>query len=140
MKAQQEPSSDALHTSCYFLDLRARANHAAGNNYAAMADSRSSDDPPTDSGQTRSPRTPQCVQLFLHRYPHVREVSEQLLRDNDAFRDLCEEYEACTEAIQRLAQPDANAGLLTEYCTLRLRLEGELLRCIADHYGARGLR
>jgi hypothetical protein len=80
------------------------------------------------------------VQLFLARYPQVREVSEQLLRDSDAFRELCEEYEVCTEAIERLEHSEANAGLLTEYGTLRLQLEGELLRCIAAHYGAHGRR
>ena len=143
MNAHQELIGDALHTCCYFLALHARANHAAGNNgnnHAAMVDFRSSDDSRTDSGQTRSPRGSRSVQLFLERYPRVREASEQLLRDSEAFRELCEEYEACTEAIERLANSEANDGLLTEYSTLRLRLEGDLLRCIAVHYGVPGSR
>lgn len=80
------------------------------------------------------------MQLFLDRFPHVREVSERLLSDSDAFRELCEEYEACTEAIEQLQHSATSAGLLTEYLALRLRLEGELLRCISAHYGEPGAR
>jgi hypothetical protein len=74
------------------------------------------------------------VQLLLDRFPHVREVSEQLLKHSETFRDLCEEYEACTEAIERLEPSATSAGLLSEYLALRLRLEGELLRSVAAHY------
>jgi hypothetical protein len=80
------------------------------------------------------------VQLFLDRFPHVREASERLLSDSEAFRELCEEHQACTEAIEQLEQSGTSAGLLTEYQALRLRLEGELLRCIAAHYRERGPR
>ena len=105
-----------------------------------MADSRDSDNSRTDGGQTPAPRGPRCVQLLLDRFPHVREVSEQLLNDSEPFRELSEEYEACTEAIERLEPSATSAGLLTEYLALRLRLEGELLRCVATHYAARGPR
>jgi hypothetical protein len=79
-------------------------------------------------------------QLLLDRFPHVREVSEQLLKDSEPFRELSEEYEACTEAIERLEPSATSAGLLIEYRALRLRLEGELLRCVCAHYAARDAR
>lgn len=104
-----------------------------------MVDSRDSDNSHTDS-ERQSPREPRCAQLLLDRFPHVREVSEQLLNDSEAFRELCEEYEACTEAIERLEPSATCAGLLTEYVALRLRLEGELLRCVAAHYASRSPR
>jgi hypothetical protein len=112
----------------------------AGSACAFMVDSSDSDNSQTDSGQTPAPREPRCVQLLLDRFPHVREVSEQLLSDSEAFRELCEEYEACTEAIERLQPSATSAGLLSEYLALRLRLEGELLRNVAAHYTARAPR
>ena len=102
-----------------------------------MVDSRNSDKPPTDSGQRHGPQTLRCVQLFLDRFPHLREASERLLSDSEAFCELCEEYEACTQAVEQLKHSAASAGLLTEYLALRLRLEGELLRCVSAHYAAR---
>jgi hypothetical protein len=80
------------------------------------------------------------MHLLLERLPHVRELSQPLLRDSDVFRELCEEYEVCTDALERLAQSDTNAALLTEYSALRLRLEGELLRCISAYWSANGPR
>ena len=111
----------------------------AGSACVFMVDSSDSDNSQTDSGQTPA-RKPRCVQLLLDRFPHVREVSEQLLSDSEAFRELCEEYEACTEAIERLEPSATSAGLLSEYLALRLRLEGELLRNVAAHYAARAPR
>jgi hypothetical protein len=105
-----------------------------------MVDSTDSNDSHTRSGQLPAPPNARCVQLLLDRFPHVREVSEQLLNDSEAFRELCEEYQACTEAIERLGHSAASAGLLTEYLALRLRLEGELLRCVRDHGAAHGPR
>lgn len=110
----------------------------AGSAYAFMVDSKDSNNSHAGGGQTPAPPSPRCVQLLLDRFPHVREVSEQLLGNSDAFRELCEEYEACTEAIERLEQTGTSAGLLTEYLALRLRLEGELLRCVSTHYDERG--
>jgi hypothetical protein len=50
----------------------------------------------------------------------------------DSFRELCEEYFACTQVLERLERPDAEESLRIEYGALRLRLEGELLRYIAE--------
>ena len=103
-----------------------------------MADSRNIDDPRSPGGQAGAAHDSRCVQLFLERFPHVREMSRELLKDSESFRELCEEYEACTDVIDRLAHSETNAALLTEYTALRLRLEGELLRCISAYWSAKG--
>ena len=48
------------------------------------------------------------------------------------FRELCEEYWACSQVLERLERPNAEESLRTEYGALRLRLEGELLRYISE--------
>lgn len=76
-----------------------------------------------------------CVTLILQRFPHIRAVSLDLLHRLDDFRDLCEEYEACTLACERLAHSGAGETLHREYVALRLRLETELLRYVEEHSG-----
>ena len=76
-------------------------------------------------------RLPSCAKILAERFPRVRAVSLQLLEHNEAFRELCEEYEICSEAAERLERSCGNEPLRIEYAVLCLRLEGELLRCIA---------
>jgi len=76
-----------------------------------------------------------CVTLILQRFPHIRSVSLDLLHRLDDFRDLCEEYEACTRACERLEHSNAGETLHREYVALRLRLESELLRYVEEHSG-----
>jgi hypothetical protein len=52
-----------------------------------------------------------------------------LFDDEPVFRELCEDYETCTEALAR--QP-ASAALRQEYAALQLRLETELLRFLNE--------
>ena len=103
-----------------------------------MADSRNTDDPRSPRGPPGAPQDSRCVQLFLERFPHIRELSQELLKDSEPFRELCEEYEACTSVIERLTRSEADAALLSEYSALRLRLEGEMLRCISALWSAKG--
>jgi hypothetical protein len=65
----------------------------------------------------------------MERFPNVRDEAQRLFARDEAFRELCEEYEVCTRAAERLdgAQLE-EAPLRREYAALRLRLEGELLR------------
>ena len=105
-----------------------------------MVDSRNSNDPPDDSGSARAPQAAHYVQLLVERFPHVGEMAQQLLEESPVFRELCEEYAACTEVIERLARSQADAALRTEYSALRLRLEGELLRCFSEHWSVNGPR
>ncbi|HKE92679.1 MAG TPA: hypothetical protein VKB34_00120, partial [Povalibacter sp.] len=86
------------------------------------------DNDPRDGSQLRG-----CEKLLLERFPHVQRISLQLLKQQEAFRDLCEEYEACTEACERLERSQPEDALYREYVALRLRLESELLRYLEEH-------
>lgn len=97
-----------------------------------MPDSRITDSTDKDGAPLDELRT--CVQLLLERFPHLQSVATRLLENNETFRDLCEEYEACAQAIERLAPPEADVAMFREFSALRLRLEGELLRYISDNW------
>jgi hypothetical protein len=85
------------------------------------------------SGPNDGPQMRGCVKLLVERFPHVRAISLELLHRHEAFRDLCEEYEVCTEACERLERSRSDEALRKEYSALRLRLESELLRYIEEH-------
>jgi hypothetical protein len=91
-----------------------------------------------DSGPNERSQARGCVKILLERFPNLRAVSLQLLEQNEVFRELCEEYEACTEAAERLAHDESDDAMLREYCALRLRLEAELLRYISQHRASGG--
>ena len=65
-----------------------------------------------------------CLQLVSEQFPHLSDRVASLFEGDTVFRELCEDYEACTNALAR--QP-ASAGLRQEYAALQLRLETELL-------------
>ena len=65
-----------------------------------------------------------CLQLVSAQFPHLRERVASLFASEPVFRELCEDYEVCTNALAR--QP-ASHGLRQEYAALQLRLETELL-------------
>ena len=75
-------------------------------------------------------------QVVGERFPLLRERVASLFESDPIFRELCEDYEACTLALDRRVSGDA---LRSEYAELRLRLETELLRHLheADEQSAR---
>ena len=78
-----------------------------------------------------------CLQLVSEQFPHVMDRVASLFEGDPVFRELCEDYEACTNALAR--QPPS-AGLRQEYAALQLRLETELLGFLnadADKIGRR---
>ena len=80
---------------------------------------------------------PSSLQLVSEQFPHLRERVTCLFEREEIFRELCEDYETCADALDR--QP-ASDGLRREYSALRLRLEAELLpylREAADRPGRR---
>jgi hypothetical protein len=79
-----------------------------------------------------------CMKLLHDRFPHVQALALKRCEQEDSFRELCEEYWACSQALERLERPSAESGLRTEYGALRLRLEGELLRYIAEQSSRAG--
>jgi hypothetical protein len=91
-----------------------------------------------DGGHVDIGRAEACMKLLLERFPHVQALALKRCEKQDSFRELCEEYWACTEVLSRLERPGAEEGLRTEYSALRLRLEGELLRFIAEQSSRAG--
>jgi hypothetical protein len=79
-----------------------------------------------------------CMKLLLARFPHVQALALKRCEQDDSFRELCQEYWACSQVLERLERPNSEAGLRTEYGALRLRLEGELLRYIAEQSSRAG--
>jgi hypothetical protein len=107
-------------------------NHPELAGHTAMPQSEDS-----DASQGRE-RTEACMKLLLERFPYVQALVVKRCEKQESFRELCEEYWACSEALARLERPGAEEGLRSEYGALRLRLEGELLRYIAEQSARAG--
>ena len=75
----------------------------------------------------------ECMDLLRERFPHINGVSLQLLERDETFRELCEEYAACTEVVDRLTHTGTDEAMRREYSALRLRIESELLGYISGH-------
>ena len=69
-----------------------------------------------------------CLQLVREQFPHLRDRVACLFECDDVFRELCEDYQTCAEALAR--QPVE--GLRREYSALQLRLETDLLRYMQE--------
>ena len=75
-----------------------------------------------------------ALKLVGERLPRVQEETALLLERDELFRELCDEYVICAQVATRLAgSPDVNGPVHKEYEILRLRLEAELLRYLAEH-------
>ncbi len=64
------------------------------------------------------------LQLVSEQFPHLRRRVACLFERDAIFRELCDDYEACSRA---LSQQESSEDLRREYAALRLRLETELL-------------
>ena len=64
------------------------------------------------------------LQRVSEQFPHLRERVACLFEHDEVFRELCDDYETCAQA---LSQHERNEDLRREYSALRLRLETELL-------------
>ena len=82
-----------------------------------------------DEGRARAEA---CMKLLLERFPNLQALAVKRCEKQESFRELCEEYWACSQVLERLERPNAEESLRTEYGALRLRLEGELLRYISE--------
>jgi hypothetical protein len=69
------------------------------------------------------------LEVVSRQFPHLRDKVACLFDRDDVFRELCEDYAVCADALAR--QP-ASDGLRHEYTALRLRLETELLEYLSD--------
>jgi hypothetical protein len=79
------------------------------------------------------------LRLVSDRFDHVRERAALLFEHDESFRDLCEDYEACAQAVTRLESAASSPDdLRHEYAALLLRLERELLRYLEEHPDCNG--
>jgi hypothetical protein len=79
---------------------------------------------------------PPGLRSVLTRLPRHRTVIRELFASDGEFRALCDEYEACRTAQQRLAGgTPAQRELVGEYRRLALGLERELLDRIREASG-----
>ena len=108
-------------------------NHRASQGHIDAALARQ-----TMPGRSSMQRAEACMKLLLERFPHVQALALKRCEKQESFRELCEEYWACSEVLARLERPGAEEALRTEYGALRLRLEGELLRYIAEQSSRAG--
>ncbi len=67
--------------------------------------------------------------LVIEHFPDLRNEVACLFEQDDSFRELCEDYEACSQALTR---QESNEALRREYAALRLRLQTELLGRLQD--------
>ena len=74
------------------------------------------------------------LKLVSERFGQVREPAARLFERDEDFRELCEEYAMCAQAVTRLDSGSASSEeLRNEYTALLLRLEHELLRYLEEH-------
>jgi hypothetical protein len=74
-----------------------------------------------------------ALSLLIKRLSSVEEQIRQVYEEDEVFRDLCEDYLACTLTVDRMqATGTAGEPIRTEYVALQLRLEGEVLRYLAE--------
>jgi hypothetical protein len=74
------------------------------------------------------------LRLVSERFAHLRDRAVRVFEHDENFRDLCDEYEACTGTVTRLqSSGSASPGMRDEYAALLLRLEHELLRYLEEH-------
>ena len=75
-----------------------------------------------------------ALKVLGERMPRVREQVTRLFEHDEVFRELCGDYETCSETAARMdSVAPARPGLRDEYVALQLRLEGELLRYLMEH-------
>lgn len=94
--------------------------------------------PPSGRATKRTIRMDASIRLVIERFPNVQEDARWLFARDEEFRELCEEYEVCNRAAERLdGSRLEEEPLRREYAALRLRLEGELLRYLQENPGPR---
>ena len=74
------------------------------------------------------------LKLVSERFEHLRDHAVRMFELDENFRDLCDEYEACSGTVARLESSGVSSdNLRNEYAALMLRLEYELLRYLEEH-------
>lgn len=69
------------------------------------------------------------LEIVTAQFPHLRQRVARMFARDPIFRELCEDYELCS---QSLARQIGSEALRHEYAALRLRLENELLHYVEE--------
>ena len=69
------------------------------------------------------------LRIVFEQFPSLQERVAGLFERDELFRELCEDYGTCAEALAR--QPPSE-DLRREYSALQLRLETELMRYLHE--------
>ena len=77
------------------------------------------------------------LDIVNEQFPLLRDRVARLFDRDPLFRELCEDYQACSDALKR---QKGSEDLQREYELLRLRLETELLRFLHEDERAPGGR
>ncbi len=71
---------------------------------------------------------PSSLQVVTEHFPLLAGQVRSRFEHDELFRELCQDYETCLQALQRLGLDETERKpLRKEYAALRLRLETELL-------------
>lgn len=74
-----------------------------------------------------------ALRRMCDRFPLLRERATARFFGDEAFRDMCEDYDTCAATLTHLQSSERpQEELLGEYTALLLRLERELLRHIGE--------
>lgn len=73
------------------------------------------------------------VRLLLDRFRLVRSDISDLIMNDGRFRQLVEEYEACSDAVDRLDDHNIDGELRDHYEGVRLQVESDLIECLAEY-------
>jgi hypothetical protein len=72
---------------------------------------------------------PNPLEVVSEQFPNLREQVASLFERDPIFRELCEDYQTCGDALSGRPPSD---DLSREYAALQLRLETELLRSLRE--------
>ena len=74
-----------------------------------------------------------ALRRMCDRFPLLREQATVRFFGDEAFRDMCEDYDSCAATLTHLQSSDPpRVEMLGEYTALLLRLERELLRHLGE--------
>lgn len=75
------------------------------------------------------------LKKVLEKFPEYRLLIEELYRESDSFRSLCEDFTECLEIIRNIDYSECiiRAGYKQEYETLLQELEEELFAKLSKY-------
>ena len=72
------------------------------------------------------------AQCIRERFPDKIQIIDQLMAEDPGFRDICEDYDICVNALEHWTnstEPEAEIRV-NEYRTLAQQIEDEVIECL----------